>query len=122
MGDDKTILSSHVKKSIGVVMTVVAGAVLVAILMNLHVTHTHPDTSKKLVVVMQQELVEFKERAADEKQTLHGKILSLEAKVESLTTTVLDLKLDIQGLKRQFDSRFDVLTTTLIDVITATKR
>ena len=120
MGEhDKTVLSAFTKKIIGVVMATAISAVLVAVLMNLHVTHTHPDTSKKLVAVMQEELVEFKERAADEKQTLHGKILSLEAKVESLTTTVLDLKLDIQALKRQVDSRFDVLTKTLIDVIRA---
>ena len=117
--DIMAVLSPFEKRIIGVVMGGALTAIVVAVLMNLHVTHTHPDTSKQLVVVMQKELVEFKERVADEKQTLHGKILSLEAKVESLTTTVLDLKLDIQGLKRQVDSRFDVLTKTLIDVIKA---
>lgn len=118
MPNGTVFLTPYTKRWIGGIMGTLLTVFIIAMFSNIENFHTHDDSSK-LVVVMQQELVEFKERTADEKHTLHGKILSLEAKVESLTTTVLDLKLDIQALKRQVDSRFDVLTKTLIDVIRA---
>lgn len=123
MGDhDKTTLSSHAKKGIGAVMTIAAGAVLVAVLMNLQVTHTHEDSSKKQVTTLvdqqkelTQEVAEFKDRVASES----GKVQGLEAEVRALTQNVKGLELEFREFRKEVRTMFATLTQNLIEVIKA---